>query len=94
MPAAHIGSITTGHGCWPPTVVATGASTVIGSIAPLSRIGDIAIPHNCSPIGSHGLAVAIGSTTVITENMPAARIGDLMTCGDVIATGDTTIIIG
>ncbi|ASV44143.1 hypothetical protein PBI_SCTP2_128 [Salicola phage SCTP-2] len=96
MPAAQIGSITTGHGCWPPTIISQGATTVIGDVLPLSRIGDMAIPHVCVsfPFPAHGLIIATGSTTVIIESMPAARIGDFMSCSDIIATGAPTIIIG
>lgn len=99
MPAAQISSLTTGHVCWPPTLIAMGAPTVIGDVLPLSRVGDIAIPHTCvypipSPMYTHGLMIAMGSTSVIIESMPASRIGDLMSCTDVIATGAPSIIIG
>lgn len=96
MPQATISENTTGHGCWPPTTICEGASTVISENLPASRVGDACIPHTCTqePYPTHAPAIASGSSTVIIENMPSARIGDSLSCGDVIASGKSTVIIG
>lgn len=96
QPVSGIGDSTTGHGCWPPTNICEGASTIIVEGIPPARIGDAAIPHRCTkdPHPTHGLSVASGSSTTIYQGMPVARIGDSMTCGDAIAQGRPSIIIG
>lgn len=96
MPTARIGSPTTGHECWPSTIICQGASTVIGASIPVSCIGHAAIPHTCvvTPNPSHGLVIASASSTVIVEGLPVARVGDYMSCGDIIADGAPTIISG
>lgn len=95
-PAARITSMTTGHGCWPPTMICKGADTVIAEGLPVSMLGHPAIPHICVvlPFPAHGLVVAKGSGTVIVEGIPAARIGDDMSCGDVISSGASKVITG
>lgn len=96
MPSALISSMTTGHGCWPPTIVCQGAETVIVEGLPASMISHAAIPHVCVvvPFPVHGLVIAEGSRTVIIEGLSAARVGDSMSCGDVIASGANTVITG
>lgn len=95
-PVASLGDSTTGHGCWPPTVLCQSANSIIVQGSTPCRVGDQAVPHICTnePYPVHGLAVAQGSSSVIYEGMPVARIGDAMTCGDAIAVGKQTIIIG
>lgn len=97
MPAARIGSLTTGHGCWPPTIVAAGAPTVIAQGLPASFVGAPAMPHTCTRSATpptHPLMVAMGSSSVIVQGMPGARIGDFMSCTDIIAMGAPTVITG
>lgn len=92
MPVAAIGDPTTGHGCFPSTNLCKGSQTIVVEGRSPSRLGDDAIPHKCG--STHGLVVAKGSSTVIYDGVPVARIGDPMSCGDVIAAGRQTIIIG
>lgn len=96
MLAAQIGSMTTGHGCWPPTTICQGTPTVIVENKPAAFIGAAAIPHRCvsKPYPAHPTAVAQGSATVIVENKPGARIGDMMVCTDMIAVGCATVVKG
>lgn len=96
MLTAQIGSMTTGHGCWPPTIICQGSPTVIAENKPAAFVGAAGIVHVCVvlPFPAHPTAVAQGSATVIVENMPAARIGDMMVCTDVIAMGAGTVIKG
>ena len=96
MPQATITDVTTGHSCWPPTSICEGSPTVISESLPASRIGDACIPHRCTrdPHPVHTPAIASGSSSVIIEGMPAARIGDSLSCGDIIASGKSTIIVG
>ena len=95
-PSAQITSMTTGHGCWPPTMICQGAETVIAEGLPVSMLSHAAIPHVCVvvPFPIHGLIIAEGSGTVIIEGLSAARIGDGMSCGDMIASGANNVITG
>lgn len=96
QPVASIGDSTTGHSCWPTTNICQGASTMVVQGKSPSRVGDAAVPHTCTrdPYPTHSLVISKGSSSVIYENMPVARIGDDMSCTDIIASGNNTIIIG
>lgn len=96
MPTATLSSPTTGHGCWPSTIICQSCRTVIAQGLPVACLSHAAIPHTCIvlPFPTHGLVVGKGSGTVIVENLPAARVGDSMTCGDLIASGAPTVITG
>lgn len=96
MMAAQMGGSTTGHGCWPPTLIAEGAATVMAEFKPCTFMGADCIPHVCvaPPFPSHPAAIAEGSTTVFIEGKPAARMGDMLTCTDMIAMGADTVLKG
>lgn len=96
MPSATLTSMTTGHACWPSTMICQACSTVIVQGLPAACVTHAAIPHTCNavPYPTHGLIIASASGTVIIENIPAARVGDAMSCGDLIASGATTVITG
>lgn len=96
MPSATLASKTTGHACWPSTTICQACSTVIVQGLPAACVSHAAIPHTCItlPFPTHGLVVASASGSVIIENLPAARVGDSMSCGDLIASGVTTVITG
>lgn len=92
MPITAIGEKTTGHGCFPPTTIVQGSPNVIVENSPAGRLTDKASPHCC--FGCHGLNIACGSSTVFINNLNAGRIGDCMSCGDTVATGKMSIIVG
>jgi len=95
-PTARLSSATTGHGCWPSTNICEASETVIAGGLLVACVSHAAIPHQCVvlPYPIHGLSVASGSGSVITEGLSAARLGDSMSCGDTIAEGFPTVIIG
>lgn len=94
MPAAvRLGDATTGHGCWPPTVLASGSSNVLINNTPAVRAGvDSIIPHCCTP-GCHGGSQSSGSPNVITNGNAQARVGDSIGCGDSNAVGSPNVIV-
>lgn len=93
---ARISSNTTGHGCWPTTIIAQGCISIVVEGLPASTIGHIAIPHVCTkkPFPMHPLVIAQGSTNIIAEGAPIARIGDRMSCSDMIAVGAVSVLGG
>ena len=96
QPTAQLTSPTTGHACWPSTIICQAAETVIVEGLGVACISHAAIPHRCVvvPFPVHGLIIAEGSETVIVEGLPAGRLGDSMSCGDIIAAGAPTVITG
>lgn len=96
MPAAaRIGDATTGHGCWPPTVVATGSQRVTADGIGIARAGvDEAVPHTCPPIPeTHTPHCQDGSQRVFIDGWPAFRVGDGYDCGDAQAEGSPRVDI-
>lgn len=47
MPAVRVGDATSGHGCFPPTTIATGSTTVFVNGLPMVRKTDTSVPHAC-----------------------------------------------
>lgn len=94
--AARGPAITTGHGCWPPSVVPGTASTVFINNLPAVKQGDAMIPHTCvvPKHPTHGSSVSKGSSSVNVEGKQAVRIGDPIGCGSVIAQGSSNVFIG
>lgn len=91
-----MGAMTTGHACWPPTVVAQGSPNVLVEGIPAVTMGHMAIPHICTskPYPVHPAAVAKGSATIFVNGAPLARIGDMLSCSDMIAQGAGTVLGG
>ncbi len=93
-PSAKVGSMSAGID-GPATIVVQGATTVmVGGVA-MSRVGDALIPHKRH--GSkrvHDRVISSGSGTVFAENKPVAFVTSSCSCGDMIATGENTVIVG
>lgn len=65
IPVARLTDATTGHGCWPATILATGSGTVFANGIPISRIGDSNVAHTCPDIPeTHSEAIVSGSPNV------------------------------
>lgn len=93
MPSAvRLGDSTTGHGCWPPTTLASASSNVIINGIGAVKVGDSIVPH-CCPSGCHGGTQSSGSPNVMTNGNAQARIGDSISCGDSNAAGSPNVII-
>lgn len=93
-PAARLGDLGIGHGCFPPTPVISGSSNVIISGKPAARIGDQLAPHGCSNCPPHPRAIGAGASTVFINGKNAARVGDSVICGGSISSGSNNVIIG
>jgi hypothetical protein len=85
-------SVTTGHGCWPPTKVARPSqkSTFV-ALDPVVLFGDVTIPHTCiypckGPCCTHS-GLCAGFVNVLVELRPVQTIGSKIVCGFPIACG-------
>lgn len=91
---ATIGSVSTGHADFPPRETVEGSSDVFAEGAGVHRVGDSWITH-CNNAGEcHEGDTVSGSSTVYCNGRQVARIGDPISCGDRIATGKSTVIVG
>ena len=93
-PGAKLGDVESGHSCFPPTKLIVGSNNVMTNKRPAARVGDAFIPHWCPNAGCHSPMVAKGSSKVIINGRPAARLGDRDSCGGVIMTGSSNVLIG
>lgn len=92
QPAARLGDMCTGHGCFPPRSSITGSSDTFIDGIPALRMGDKYDTHCC--VTCHDGQVVGGSGTTFINGMPAARMGDALDCGSQIAIGSSTTFIG
>lgn len=95
---SRIGDITTGHGCYPPTVgVVPTPPAVLPNVyvngIPAHKQGDLMLPHDCNGV-PHSDVAAIGSLTVRINGVSAMRIGDTLTPGGKFAEGSHNVFIG
>jgi len=99
MPAASLeGHVSSGHGCFPPTVVQSGFSSktkIEGKLCQL--LGSTKyVDHVCGRTVHSGNTrkVSSGSGKVTIEGKAAIRIGDSIACGDTVAQGSSKVFIG
>lgn len=91
---ATIGSASMGHADFPPRSTSVGSSNVFAEGMGVHRIGDAWETH-CNPEGvCHDGSTSSGSGTVFCNGKSVARVGDAISCGDTIATGKSTVIVG
>lgn len=95
-PLTRVGIDTaTGHGSFPPNLVASGSDNVFTNSYQTARLNDPMVPHSSpSPSPPHGGNIGTGSGTVYINSLPACRIGDAVTCGEAIAQGSGNVICG
>jgi uncharacterized Zn-binding protein involved in type VI secretion len=91
MPAnLRVGSLCSGHGCFPPRPADSGSPNVFINGEPLHRIGDHWAPHGCPPFppnpGHDGRLIA-GSPNTFANNKLVGRVGDAISCGSIAAVG-------
>lgn len=92
MPSAvRLGDRTTGHGCWPPTQLASASSNVIINGIGAVRLGDNIVPHCC--VSCHDGVQSSASPNVIVNGNVIARVGDNISCGDSNAEGSPNVIV-
>lgn len=91
--AAKIGSICSGHGCFPPRQTPSGSSDVFVEGIGSHRLGDYWLPHCCSGSCHSGTTIS-ASTSVFVNGIPKARVGDTIDCGSTVMTGASTVFVG
>lgn len=93
MPGAiKIGSIASGHGCFPPNPVITGNPKVLIEGIPASCVGDMLVPHACGPLVHPG-NIASGSPNVIVGGRPIGIVGSMVSCGEFMVLGSARVRI-
>lgn len=65
LPCARLTDTTTGHDCWPPTVIVGGSGSVFVNNLPLARLTD---PHavHCCLAACHSGIISTGSGDVFS----------------------------
>jgi len=74
-PITVVGSITSGHEDWPPTVVNSGCGWVHVNGKPVARIGDTCDPHTNPPRVTHYPVLSQGSSFVHIDGIPVSYEG-------------------
>jgi len=92
-PACVKGDITTGHGAFPPRKTSQGSGNVFINGKSAYRSGDSLDVH-CIGKTCHKLSAHSGSSTVLINAKDAMRVGDLIECGEFMAIGSSTVLIG
>lgn len=93
---AYIGTSTTGHETFPPTVSNAGSGDVFVNGVGVHRVGDSGAIH-CDikkPYPCHIPVASKGSDTVYVNGNSMMRIGDDYDCGDVVASGSNNVFSG
>lgn len=98
LASIHAPAITTGHATYLPTTSVSGSMNVnIDGLPALANEHEfINHPSTTPPYNPHSEKPKItgGSSTVNINGKGAARIGDAVGCGDIVASGGTTVFIG
>lgn len=93
-PAARVGDMQSGHGCFPPTNAIKGSTNVRINGKPAMIVGGQYAPHCCPKPGCHPVVQASGSGSVRINGRPASRLGDRTGCGGATITGSSNVLIG
>jgi len=91
--AARRYDMCSGHGCFPPRITRNGSSDVIVNGRGWHRQLDGWDIHCCKK-NCHPGILRSGSKTVIVNGRQAGRIFDPISCGSVVKTGSTDVIVG
>tara|TARA_B100000035_G_scaffold7942_1_gene6857 strand:- start:28907 stop:29200 length:294 start_codon:yes stop_codon:yes gene_type:complete len=89
-PMSRLGDITTGHGCYAPSVGVTASPNVMVNGLPAHKVGDPFTPHTCGK-DVHSDVAAIGSPKVIINGSPAMRLGDALAPPALMAEASWTV---
>lgn len=89
-PMSRQKDITTGHGCWAPSVGVTSSPNVFINGLPAHKVGDQFTPHTCGN-DVHADVASIGSTKVIINGSPAMRLGDALAPGALMAEASWSV---
>ena len=92
MPAVHrVGDLCSGHQCWSPRQLVTGASTVYSGAVAVAKEGSLYNTHLCGSKSPHTGEVKEGSSTVFVEGDAIGRKGDKVTCGGTANGASSTV---
>ena len=86
----RIGDPSLGHGCFPPTTVYTGSTTVFTDQIPQARMTDQYVPHCCPPAGCHPVVIRQGSPSAFADQLAIHCVRHMTACGDMAAAGSIT----
>ena len=92
MPAAaRLNDPTTGHGCFPSTVLNSASSNVIINGKGSVRLKDTIESHCC--VSCHSDEVSAAASKVFVNGRNKARVGDPISCGDAIKSGSGNVFV-
>lgn len=85
-------SLSSGHGCWPPRVCATGEGlhTINGNA--VHCVGQPWPVHPdavCGKHDPHGSVTVSGQPLHTINGKAVARVGSLQSCGDLVVSGES-----
>ena len=92
----RIGDLNAGHGCWPPSpaLVSSAPTILVNGLNPIC-MQDIFLVHACPmPPNAHVPQGIATCPNVLFEGKPPCQIGDPTSCGSVIITGSSNVILG
>ena len=84
------------HAPCSPEQCGPGSGDVIIQGLPAYRVTDKTVPHGVPIVGAcvpHVTPLIQGSNNVIINNQPAGRVGDAHSCGVVVVSGSSKVII-
>jgi uncharacterized Zn-binding protein involved in type VI secretion len=93
-PAARVGDMHSGHGCFPPTNAVVGSPNVKINGRQAMMVGGMYQTHCCPKKGCHPPIQSSGSGTVRINGRPASRLGDMTGCGAATISGSSNVLIG
>ena len=93
-PAARVGDMHSGHGCFPPTNAVVGSPNVKVNGRQAMMVGAMYQTHCCPKKGCHPPIQSSGSGTVRINGRPASRLGDMTGCGAATISGSSNVLIG
>ncbi|MBC8428979.1 MAG: PAAR domain-containing protein [Candidatus Endolissoclinum sp.] len=76
-----------------PEQCGPGSDNVIIQGLPAYRVTDKTVPHGFVLCVPHVTPLVKGSHNVIVNNQPAGRVGDAHSCGVVVVSGSSKVII-
>ena len=82
--------------CWPIHNTAEGSPNVMINGRPAHAQGHAWVPHcrTCKTKKCHGSVLAAGSPTVFTNGRQQGRQQDPVSCGGVVLTGSSDVMVG
>lgn len=84
--------LSTGHGCFGPTLCLNGSLNVfVNGRAVARKTDNYGIAHSCGDNTHSTRIAATGSSKVFVNNKPIHRTGDSISCGDFAGQGSPSV---